>query len=799
MTYPGSGGEAVLDVPACAHCGLPAPAGQLFCCPGCAAARTLIEQMGLGSYYRDRVLDPQARAPRPEPGFIGSRPDLARHVAATPEGWELTLAVDGLQCGACVWLIESVLAREPGLYAGRINMTSRRLRLAWSGDADDAGRFVAIVESLGYRLVPFEQAALAAARDATGRGLLRAFAVAGFAAGNVMLLALGTWVGVRHGMGPATRDLLHWLSALIALPAIAYAGRPFFASALQALRRGRTNMDVPVSIGVLLVSGLSVWQISIGGEQTYFESATMLLMFLLAGRLLDHRARGRARAAAEDLLTLRAADITILLPDGTTARRPQHAAMPGDVVLTGLGERIGVDGTVESGTSLLDASLVTGESLPELAAPGMPVFAGTLNLGGPLSIRVTAAGTGTMLADCVRLIEAAEARRGRMVVLADRVASGFAPAVHLCAVATFLVWVFGAHAPFADALLAAAAVLIITCPCALALAVPAVQVIATGRLFRGGVLMKSPTALERVGEVTTVCFDKTGTLTEPSLRLSSAVDRASLHQAAALAVSSRHPLARALCEAAGPVVAAVGVEEHPGEGLCCPADRSSASPVMIRLGNARFCGLAEEYSYCLGRQGPELWLTRPGHAPVRFGFAEHLRDDALATVDRLRSMGLTVRLLSGDRRDAVQKVAAALSIREWKAGCTPAGKVAAIEAWSRGGERILMVGDGLNDGPALSAASVSASPTTAADLSQTVADLVYNARSLGPVAQCIATARQARRVMRQNLAFALGYNVFMVPLAMAGWVTPWLAAAAMSLSSLLVMANSARVWRELPP
>jgi len=724
--------------------------------------------------------------------------DLDRHVGATAEGWELTLAVDGLQCGACVWLIESVLAREPGLDLARINMTSRRLRLAWRGDAAEAGRFVARVEQLGYRLVPFEPAALAAARDASGRALLRAFAVAGFAAGNVMLLALGTWAGARHGMGPATLDLLHWLSAVIAIPAIAYAGRPFFVSALQALRRGGTNMDVPVSIGVLLVTGLSLWQTATGGEQTYFESATMLLTFLLAGRLLDHRARGRARAAAEDLLALRAVDVTVVLPDGSTMRRRQQDLAVGDIVLVGMGERIGVDGVVASGQSLLDASLVSGESLPEPAGPGTKVFAGTLTLGRPLTIRVTACGAGTMLAECVRLIEAAEARRGRFVVLADRVARAFAPAVHLCALGTFLAWLFIGHAAVSDALLAAAAVLIITCPCALALAVPAVQVIATGRLFRAGVLMKSATALERVGEVTSVCFDKTGTLTEPSMRLVGRVDRGALQTAAALAASSRHPLARALCEAAGPVVAAADVQEHPGEGLSCPAPNLPTWLGTIRLGSAGFCNIAEPLGPCLGRQGPEMWLARPGQDAVRFGFAEHLRDDARATVDRLRRMGLRVRLLSGDRADAVGRVALALGIADWQAGCTPAGKVAAIERWEAAGERVLMVGDGLNDGPALSAASVSASPSTAADLSQTVADLVYQGRSLAPVAQSIATGRQARRVMRQNLSLALGYNGLMVPLAMAGLVTPWLAAAAMSVSSLLVMANSARVWRGGP-
>ncbi|HET6184306.1 MAG TPA: heavy metal translocating P-type ATPase metal-binding domain-containing protein [Acetobacteraceae bacterium] len=761
----------------CVHCGEPAPAGHRFCCPGCAAAYEVIQGLGLGRYYRERVLDPAMRAPKPEPG---ARADLERHVAALDDGArELVLAIDGLQCGACVWLIESVLAREPELLHGRVNMTTRRLRLVWRGQAERAAQLVGRIEALGYRLVPFETSALAAAREAVTRRLLRALAVAGFAAGNVMLIALGTWVGARQGMGAATRDLLHWLSALIAVPAIAYAGRPFFGSALFALRQRRTNMDVPISVGVLLVTGLSLWQTATGGAQTYFESAVMLLFFLLAGRLLDTQARGRAHAAAEELLTLRGGDVVVLGADGTLVRRPQSAIAVGDRILAGLGERIGADGVVEAGESSLDTSLVTGESRPVAVGAGSAVFAGTLNLDAPLTIRVTAAGNGTLLAECVRLIEAAEARRSRFIVLADRVARRYAPLVHLLALGTFLYWVIVGGAPIADALLVGCAVLIITCPCALALAVPLVQVIATGRLFTGGILLKSPTALERLAEVDTVVFDKTGTLTEPELRLAGRPDRDALREAAALAAASRHPLARVLCAAAPPVVPAAGAEEMPGAGIACGA---------ARLGSARFCGVDAGAG-----EGPELWFVRPAHPPVRFGFIEHLRDDAEATVARLRKLGLRLALLSGDRPESVSRIAAALGIETWQAGLRPRDKVAALEAMQTRGARVLMVGDGLNDGPALAVASVSASPSTAADLSQTVADFVYQGRALAPVAVAISTARRARAVTRQNLALALGYNGLMVPLAMLGFVTPWLAAAAMSVSSAVVMLNSTRL------
>jgi Cu2+-exporting ATPase len=770
----------------CAHCRLPTAPGRLFCCPGCAAAHEIIDGLGLGRYYQQRLLAVGARALRPEPA---ERWDLARHIVTKSDGSkELTLAVDGLQCGACVWLIESVLATEPGVTAGRVNMTTRRLRLAWQGPDEDADRLVGRIEALGYRLVPFDVSALAATQDRTGRMLIRSLAVAGFAAGNVMLISVGIWAGqgpVLDHIGPATMALLHWVSALIAMPAIAYAGRPFFASALAALRQRRTNMDVPISVGVLLVTGMSLAQTMQGGDHTYFDSAVTLLFFLLVGRVLDHRARGQARAAAEQLLALRAADVAVVQRDGTIRRCGQQQVAEGDRVLVAAGERIGVDGVLEQGSSALDTSLVTGESLPVQAEPGTPVYAGTLNLGATLTVRATATGGSTLLAECVRLIEAAETRRGRFVVLADRVARRYAPAVHLCALLTFLLWFFVIGVPVGQALLTAAAVLIITCPCALALAVPAVQVIATGRLFRGGMLLKSPTALERLAEVDTVVFDKTGTLTEPLLALAGDPDPADLREAASLAVSSRHPLARSLVAASGAVVAADGVVEHPGHGLSCGA---------VRLGSRTFCGEGDAAA-----AGPELWLARPDRPPVRFCFNERSRVDAASVIAQLRGMGLTLKLISGDRTEAVRPIAAELGIQDWIACCSPVDKVALVEGLRAQGRRVLMVGDGMNDSPALAAASVSASPATAADVSQTVADLVFQGVRLQPVVIALRTARRARRVMQQNLALSIGYNAIMVPLAIAGWVTPWLAAAAMSSSSLLVMANSLRLHKGAKP
>jgi Cu2+-exporting ATPase len=581
---------------------------------------------------------------------------------------------------------------------------------------------------------------------------------------------------------------MHWASALIALPAIAYAGLPFFRSAADALRAARTNMDVPISIGVILAAAASLWETIGSGQHAYFDSAVTLLFFLLVGRYLDTRARGRARAAAEQLLSFDVRSFTVVSPDGTTAQLPAEAVKAGDVVLIAAGERIGIDGKVLAGHSDLDTSLITGEATPAAAAPGTAVFAGTVNLSAPLRIAVTATGERMLLAEIARLMEAAERGRGRFVALADRVARAYAPVVHLMAASTFVGWMALGGIGWQAALMNAVAVLIITCPCALALAVPAVQVVASGRLMRRGVLLKSATALERLAEVDSVVFDKTGTLTLGTLTLAADPQRSAddLRLAASLALASKHPLARALARAVPDAVAYGDVVEHPGLGLSAPGPTGE-----VRLGSRTFCGIAD----AAAAAGPELWLAAPGRAPLRFSFAERLRPDAPQTVAWLKGQGLAVELLSGDRAAAVAAVARQAGIGQWRAECNPAEKARHLAAAHAAGGCTLMVGDGLNDAPALAAAHVSVSPATAADVSQTAADAVFQGERLWPVAEILAVARRAARLVRQNLALALVYNLGAVPLAVAGKVTPLIAAIAMSTSSLLVILNALRLAR----
>jgi len=770
----------------CRHCGseIPASLDGDFCCRGCEGAFALVQGLGLSGYYARRCVDPAARPMRPEEGAQAFH-DVTAHIQLDDKGEaSLNLMVEGIHCAACIWLIEALLSRQPGVTWARVNMTTRRLVVRWDPAITQAGELLAPVFQVGYRLVPFDPAKLGRETDRAEKELLRAMAVAGFAAGNVMLLSVSVWAGHFSYMGPATRDLMHWISALIVLPAVLYCVRPFARSAFAALRGGRTNMDVPITLGVTLASAMSLAETIRGGQHAYFDSAITLLFFLLIGRYLDSRARGRARSAAEHLLALDAVSVTVLAEDGSQKLVPPTQVTVGQTVLVAAGERIGVDGVVAQGVSDIDTSLITGESVPAAVGAGTRVFAGTVNLSAPLRLTVDAVGERTLLAEIVRMMEVAEQGRARYVALADRVARWYAPVVHVAALGTFLGWVFLGGIAWQVALLHAVAVLIITCPCALALAVPVVQVIASGRLLRQGILLKSATALERFAEVDRVVFDKTGTLTlgRPVLVQDDGWDGADLAAAAALAAASHHPLAKALVAAAPPGPVADGAREEPGRGM-------AAGPV--RLGSRAWLGIADDDA----AQGPELWLDRPGRPAVRFSFVDAPRPDGAEIVAALQARGLAVELLSGDREPTVRLLAARLGIADWRSGCTPAGKVARLEELKRHGHKVLMVGDGLNDAPALAAAYVSVSPSSAVDVSQTAADVVFQGERLAPVLETLAVAGVSRRLVLQNFALALGYNLFTVPMAVAGMVTPLIAAIAMSTSSLVVIGNALRLTR----
>jgi Cu2+-exporting ATPase len=624
--------------------------------------------------------------------------------------------------------------------------------------------------------------------DRRDRAYLRRVGVAGFAAANVMLLSVALWSGAGD-LDAVTRELFHRISALIALPAIVYAGQPFFASAFSALKARRLNMDVPISLAVILAAVMSVFQMLKGSDQVYFDAAITLLFFLLIGRWLDQRLRSRALGQAQNLLSLQSGLATLISAGGNQSVVPAHALTPGDKVLVAAGERVPADGVMISKRAEIDQSLITGESDPVMIGKGAPVYAGTMNLANALSLKVTAADDLTLLAEIGRLMANAEQGRASYRRLADRAAQIYAPAVHILGAVTFIAWyVMGAG--WEVALTYAIAVLIITCPCALALAVPAVQIAASSRLFRNGIILKSGDALERLAEIDCVVFDKTGTLTlgRPVLLNADDIPDDALAAAARLGAASRHPYAKALVEAArarlGRIEVCADVEETPGEGLRRRTSRRT-SLGEERLGSPAWCGVDEI-------ENASLCYRAGSGETTAFLFKDTLRPDAARTVKLLQTQGFDLALLSGDRARAVEEAANAAGIADWRAQVNPADKIAALKQRSKH-QKILMVGDGLNDAPALAQAHVSMSPASAADITQRAADFVFQGERLAPVIEAITIAVRSRALVFQNFAIALGYNALCVPLAMAGYVTPLVAAIAMSTSSILVTANALRL------
>ncbi len=722
--------------------------------------------------------------------------DLSIFVKRQDDGTaHLDLAVEGIDCAACIDEIEGGLCRLPGVLDARLNYTNHRLAVEWQDGAVSPAEVVEELQRLGYRAHPFQSRLVEEEETRRAQWLLKCLAVAGFASMNIMLLAVSVWSGNVTDITPETRDFFHWLAALIALPAVAYAGQPFFTSAMNALRNRRTNMDVPVVIGILIALTMSVVETIRSAEHTYFDSVVMLLFFLLCGRYLDQAMRRKTRAVASNLASLKAEVAHRIEENGEVVLVPTAALNGGDRVLVRPGERIAVDGVVLSGSSEIDESLVTGETAHRAVSARQEVYAGSLNYNGTLTLRVTAAGTGTLLDEVERLLESAATAKSRYVQLADRVARAYAPVVHTAAALTALVWIATGSSAH-DALITAVSVLIITCPCALALAVPVVQMVASGALFRAGIFLNAGDAFERLAAVDTIVFDKTGTLTLPAMSVVNAGEIAPdlLEAASRLALSSRHPLAAAVARNAHDRRPYEGAVEEPGQGV-----RAVVDGVEMRLGSPIFCGagtLAQDAAK--SDSTASLIAFSWGGRRTVLRVRQALRPDAAAVVGSLRERGFDCRILSGDRPEAVAPVADALGIGLWRGGCKPADKIAMLEDLKAEGRRVLMVGDGLNDAPALAAAHVSLSPISAADLTQAQADAVFLGDRLEPVREALDIARRARALMRQNLGIALVYNLIAVPLAFLGYVTPLVAALAMSGSSTLVTLNALRARGRAP-
>lgn len=695
---------------------------------------------------------------------------------------QIELSVPDVHCGMCIKSIENGLGALPGVEYARVNLTAKRVSVRWK-DGTTPPNIIDELNKLGYQAHIFD---MVREKDPTFTRLLIALGVAAFASSNVMLLSVAVW----SGADAATRDLFHWISALIALPTLIYSGRIFYTSAWTALRARRVNMDVPIALAISLAFIMSIYETIHHGEHAYFDASVSLLFFLLIGRTLDYTMRERARSAVRGLAQLGSRGAVVIGENGEHNYLPVNDIKPDMRIILATGERVPVDARVEEGRSELDCSIASGESDAVPVGPGSDIRAGTLNLSAPLIIRATAEAKDSFLAEMVRLMDVAGDGRARYRRLADRASELYVPLVHSIAFMAFLGWMVYTGGDWYRSIYIAISTLIITCPCALALAVPIVQVVAARRLFENGIMIKDGSAMERMAEIDTALFDKTGTLTlgQPQLIDQQKIDPANLEIASELSLYSRHPLSRALAAFSGskPMTAFTRIEEVPGSGIEAELDGK-----VYRLGRRDWAGGNEAVE--AQSSGPQTCLSIDGKIVETFHFEDRPREDAALALGELRQAGIKLGIMSGDKLPAVKKLAGYLGVDNYRAEILPAEKSEIVQELSAEGKKVLMVGDGLNDAPALVSAYVSMAPATAADIGRNAADFVFLRESLAAVPLARAVSKEAGKLIRQNFALSIGYNMIAVPIAIFGYVTPLVAALSMSFSSIVVISNAMRL------
>lgn len=698
-------------------------------------------------------------------------------------GYSINLFVEGLHCSSCVWLIEEALKKQDKVSYARLNMSTRRLVIKWNGDKKLGNEYTNLIRKMGYKATPFDPQTMKTEDDKEQKNMLLAMAVAGFASGNIMLLSVVLWSTSQEIMGVATRDFIHLISAMIALPTIIFSGRVFFKSAFTALANKRTNMDVPISIAIILTTAISIWEGFNSAEHTYFDSVTMLVFFLLIGRYLDVKSKNRARSAASEMLNLMNNSALLIAKDGSLKTVAASKLKIGDLVQVNTGDKISIDGVIYSGKTEIDTSIVTGESIPKKHKKGDEVFAGTINLGKTIKIKVTKPSDKSLISEVIKLMEKAEDSSTKYNSISEKAVKIYAPLVYFAGLSTFLFWYLYGGLDIKESLIIAVSVLIITCPCAFGLAVPTVQVLSSGRLFRNGIMLKNGDALEQLSKITYAIFDKTGTLTLGLPKLSNKKDIKPEHLeiAASLAINSTHPYSKAIsCEYSKPLFE-MKTKEFAGNGL-----EAKYKGKTYRLGKPEWASSEDGSGISLSENGKEL---------SKFKFSDILREDAKSVIDQLKKLDIKPMLVSGDSKKEVEKISKLAGIKDYIYSALPNEKAEEIEKIKSSGNTVLMVGDGLNDAPALACADVSMSPSTAIDITQNSADIVFQGQKLEPIITCIKLAKKSISIIKQNFGISFIYNLIAIPIAFMGFVTPLVAAAAMSFSSILVVINSLRIGK----
>ena len=788
----------------CFHCALPVPAAckltvdiedeqRPVCCPGCKAVAELIRDTGMSRYYDLRdAPDPGIGRPPEEAaewGVFDSADMLDAFTERDGDMREATIYVGGMYCSACSWLIETTLGKQPGISSAEVNPITHRLRLRFPGEDAKLSGHLATLANLGYQPQPLSPENTTRPEVAEQRTALKRLLVASLGMMQVMMFAVGLYAMDFQGIDADMQHFLRLVSLFVTTPVVFYAARPFFKSAWRGIVGRKPGMDLPVSIAVGSAYAASIYATFTRGEAVWFDSVTMFVFFLTLGRFLEMRARHRSID--------RSAALSSLLPNTATRLDGEaHVVVPvsqltaGDRVLIRAGDPIPADGTLDSGTTSVDESLLTGEARPQLKAIGDGLSAGSVNLDGMIEMTVTQTGSDTTLGTISRLSERARYARPAFVTLADKIASYIVIALLIVAAAVATFWYF---ADPDRAFVITLSVLVVTCPCALALATPAAFAAAGSRLSQLRLLVTNGNAIESLSRATLAMFDKTGTLTvgEPRIAAVFVIDNAFTEKdcrllAAALEHASTHPLARAFAMQE-PLPAVSSPSIVVGQGVSGSIDGRE-----WRIGNAEFVGGGAATN---DSTTTHVFLGFGGSAVAWFELEDELRPDAKKTLNALRQLGLETSLVSGDNKVAVENVAKALDIRDTHHECTPEDKLAIIEAAQQAGERVVMIGDGINDAPVLAGANTSVAPAHGALLAQTSADVIMLGDSLTPLTTAIEMSRKTMRIVRQNLAWAIVYNALALPLAAAGYVPPWLAAIGMSASSLVVVLNALRLNR----
>ncbi len=701
--------------------------------------------------------------------------------------------VPDMHCVACIRNLEKTIGKLPFVSRVRANLSLKKVSVVWhQGSGNIIGIDRAISEA-GFDHSVFDLSTDSEDANANSANkLLIALAVAGFAAVNIMLLSISVWSGADL----ETAKLFHLISGIIAVPAVFFSGQPFFRSALAALRGRRLNMDVPISLAVLLALAMSVYESMAGGRQAYFDAAVTLLFFLLIGRYLDNLMRDKARSAVVQLSRLAVKGAMTVGEDSSLSYIELDEIVPGMIVRVMPGDRVPVDGEVIKGQSDVDRSLVSGESVPLMVKCGHLVEAGILNLTGAIDIRVQRDARHSFLGEVTRMMEAAEQGRGNYTRIADRMARIYAPAVHLLAALAFVGWMLYTNGDWHVSIYVAISVLIITCPCALGLAVPVVHVIAARRLFKQGIIIRDGSGFERLEEIDHIIFDKTGTLTsgipqvEVSARSAGLFDDNAAAIAKTLAKHSSHPFSKSIAEFfKGSTSSDVAeIREVPGAGV-----EGRVSGNLTRLGRRQWVAQITDDNPRNVDPNSALSFALEGGNSVMFETSEEIRKDSIETIAELKTTGIDIEILSGDGMNPVKKIADRLMLSDFYHSQTPADKIARINQLKQRGKKVLMAGDGLNDSPALAAAHVSIAPANASDIARQAADFVFTRQSLSAVPFAINIAKRSGNLVRQNFTLAILYNVIAIPFAVAGYVTPLIAAIAMSASSIVVVTNSMRL------